>query len=428
MRYRYVPTFVLVCLICLGCQTVTAPRQLAPAAVSVDRFDIRTNPWVSLHFFAFHAARAASGEGYGYRTVSLFPEDAALLDDPAIAADFAPMAKMYAPVLDDRLFRGGLFTIARQLGEGLQTIEDGEVRSTFEAFMPTYREHFWPRHQAMAETFAARLQADMAAQGPALLAVTADELGASWGDSDYITYVSAYTNWAGAFSNDNILFLSAADPDIAAHALEVYVHETAHGEPIGDTIRPAANAALAAHGLEHDRFWHYLQFKATGEAAKRVLGEDYVPYAHATGLTDRGDAKIWYDALDAVWDRYDSLADRAMAAAAFVAAARRAAIPSEQINGPALLITGEADRLGPSTTMAEQLTRRMEAHGFEHTVRHIHYQDAGHNLAGGEQAYGVPNLPPMDRGHAREGTWEGNSVAGVAAWAKVLSFLHSHLK
>ncbi|HSM07419.1 MAG TPA: hypothetical protein VLA33_00195 [Gemmatimonadota bacterium] len=288
----------------------------------MDRFDIRTSPWVSLHFFAFHAARAASGEDYGYRTVPLFPEDAALLDDPAIAAAFAPVAEMYAPVLDNRLFRGSLFAVVRQLGEGPQTIEDPEVRSTFEAFMPTYREHFWPRHRPMAEAFAARLRADMAAHGPALLAATADQLDASWGDADYLTYVSAYANWAGAFSNDNILFLSAADPDIAAHALEMYVHETAHGEPIGDTIRPAANAALAAHGLEHDRFWHYLLFKATGEAARRVLGEDYVPYARATGLAGRGDSKIWYDALDEVWDQYDSLADRAMAAAAVVAAAQ----------------------------------------------------------------------------------------------------------
>lgn len=319
MRYWYVPALVLVCL---SCQTVTAPRPLAPVTVSVDRFDIRTSPWVSLHFFAFHAARAASGEEYGYRTVPLFPEDAALLNDPAIAADFAPMAEMYAPVLDNRLFRGGLFAIARQLGEGPQTIEDPEIRSTFEAFMPTYREHFWPRHQTMAEAFAVQLRADLAAHGPALLAATADELDASWGDADYLTYVSAYTNWAGAFSNDNILFLSAADPNIAAHALEVYVHETAHGEPIGNTVQPAANAALAAHGLEHDRFWHYLQFKATGEAAKRVLGEDYVPYARATGLAGRGDTKIWYDALDVVWDQHDSLADRAMAAAAIVAAAR----------------------------------------------------------------------------------------------------------
>ena len=312
-----------IALACLSCQTASeATRQPTVGSIELDRFDIRTSEWVSLHFFAFHAARALSGEDYGYRTVPLFPEDAALLEDSAIAAAFAPMAEMYAPVLNQRLFRGSLFAIARQLGEGPQAIEDPEIRSTFEAFMPTYRQYFWPRHQEMAEAFAARLRADMAAHGPALLAATADELDATWGDADYPAYISAYANWAGAFSNDNILILGAANPDIAAHGLEIYVHETAHGEPIGNTIRPAADAALAAHGLEHDRFWHYLQFKATGEAAKRVLGESYVPYARATGIASRSDTRIWYGALDAAWEQYDSLEERAMAAVAIVAAAQ----------------------------------------------------------------------------------------------------------
>lgn len=322
MRLLSVPAIALAFL---SCQTAApqAPQRAAPTGVALDHFEVRTSEWVSLHFFAFHAARALSGEDYGYRAVPLFPEDATLLDDPAIAAAFAPMAELYGPVLDNRLFRGALFDLARQLGEGPQAIEDPEVRSAFAAFMPTYREYFWPRHKVMAEGFAAELRADLATHGQALLAATADELDATWGDADYLTYVSAYANWAGAFSNDNILFLSAADSAIAAHKLEMYVHETAHGEPIGNTIRPAADAALAAYDLENDRFWHYLQFKATGEAAKRVLGQDYVPYARATGLAGRGDTKIWYDALDAVWDQHDSLADRAMAAAAIVAAGRQ---------------------------------------------------------------------------------------------------------
>lgn len=108
-------------------------------------------------------------------------------------------------------------------------------------------------------------------------------------------------------------------------------------------------------------------------------------------------------------------------------AAHPAAISAERINGPVLLITGEADPLWPSMDMAEQLVRRMETHAFEHAVQHVHYADAGHNFGGGEQAYGVPNLPPKDRGDSRGGTRQGNSVAGVAAWAEALAFLRSHL-
>jgi hypothetical protein len=307
----------------MSCQTAPpAPAQPIRAAdeALLDRFEIRTSEWVSLHFFAFHAARALSGEDYGFTTVPLLPEDAELLEDPTIAGAFAPVAELYRPVLGNRLFRGGLFNFARQLGDGPEGIEDAEARAVLEAFMPVYREHFWPRHGAMAREFAGDLEAELARHGEALLLATADELDADWGDAHYLTHVAAYTNWAGAFSNDNVLFMSASDPDIAAHRLEVFVHETAHGRPIGNTIVPAADKALAAHGLENDRFWHYLQFQATGRAAKRVFGEEYVPYVVATGLASRGDTKTWYDALDAVWDRHDTLEARAIAAAGIVAA------------------------------------------------------------------------------------------------------------
>jgi dipeptidyl aminopeptidase/acylaminoacyl peptidase len=107
-------------------------------------------------------------------------------------------------------------------------------------------------------------------------------------------------------------------------------------------------------------------------------------------------------------------------------AANRAAIPAEEINGPVLLISGKSDSLWPSTVMAEQLSHRMKANGFEYEVKHISYPDAGHNMGGGEQAYGVPNLPPKDRGDSRGGTREGNSIAGAAAWKEVLAFLQAH--
>ncbi len=78
--------------------------------------------------------------------------------------------------------------------------------------------------------------------------------------------------------------------------------------------------------------------------------------------------------------------------------------------------------------MAEQLVDTMETNGFAHTVRHVHYPDVGHNFGGGQQAYGVPNLPPKDRGDSRGGSRQGNSIAGVDAWREVLSFLASHLR
>ena len=299
-------------------QVHAQPVEISDAATT-DRFEIRVSEWVSLHFFAFHAARLRHDKKYrGF--VALLPEDRTLLENPAIAAAFEPLARAYDPVLDNRLFRGGLFSTVKSL-DAAETI-DPELRAAFDAFMPTYRTYFWPRHRALAEQSAHAMRTQIATNGEAMANAVAEELGTSWGTSDYVFYLAPYTNWSGALSNDNHVYMSALDENIARYPLEMFFHESAHGEPIGSTIEPAADAALAAHGLESDRFWHYILFTATGKAAQRVLGEDYVPYSIGTGLTEAEGSKVWYDALLSVWDEHDTLEARAIAAAALVAAQR----------------------------------------------------------------------------------------------------------
>lgn len=108
--------------------------------------------------------------------------------------------------------------------------------------------------------------------------------------------------------------------------------------------------------------------------------------------------------------------------------ASAAAIPVERINGHVLLLSGSADGLWESSQMADQVLERLNANGFAFEAAHRAYEDAGHNLGGGQQAYGVPNLPPKDRGQGPGGTRQGNSVAAVDAWVATLNFLNSHLR
>ena len=316
----------LLSLTCSMLEPATQPQsQLAEASValpdgeSTDRFQLGTSEWVALHFFAYHATRAQAGLD-DWMSVPLLPKDAALLANPTIAAEFAPVAELYTPVMELPLVRGGLFSFLIGLDEAPESIEDPDNRAVLEAFMPIYRKYFWPRHRAMAELFAHEMRAEIAIHGPAMAAAVADELDSGWGDRDYTVYALPYVNWAGAMSGAGHVYLSAQEEELANPPLEIFFHETAHNRPIGEKIRPAAEAALAAHGLESDRFWHYLLFYATGRAAKRVLGDDYVTYTEATGLRTREDTKPWYDALEAVWDEHNTLEDRAMAAAALVAA------------------------------------------------------------------------------------------------------------
>lgn len=104
-----------------------------------------------------------------------------------------------------------------------------------------------------------------------------------------------------------------------------------------------------------------------------------------------------------------------------------AVIPVERINGPVLLISGEEDRIWESTAMANEVVARLDDHDFEYPVRHVRLEDAGHNTGGGEEAFGVPNLPAKERTPSPGGTKQGNAVGSIVAWREALAFLNSHL-
>lgn len=59
-------------------------------------------------------------------------------------------------------------------------------------------------------------------------------------------------------------------------------------------------------------------------------------------------------------------------------AVSRAAIAVERINGPLLLLSATRDEMWPSTTMAERIVHRLQAHDFAFSYQHLPI-DGGHN-------------------------------------------------
>jgi len=289
--------------------------------VARPRFAIEQDPWINLHFFAYHAARAQSGEKLMSR-VPLLEADVAAFDEEARAA-FAPLAAAYAPYLDKSpAFDPELAVIGQQLVDGPDALGDHELADALKAFMPVYQQRFWPLHQQLNEAMAAALDAGLATHGDALAAALARNLDSHWGDALIRVDLTPYTVRQGAFTigDPSHIFLSTGDDDVLAYALEIMFHESSHTHPLGDTLLPAANAALGANGVENPRFWHLLLFMASGMSAKEVLGPDYVPYVWGTGIADRPEMKPYYEALLAVWDQHDTLEARATAAIAIVKA------------------------------------------------------------------------------------------------------------
>jgi pimeloyl-ACP methyl ester carboxylesterase len=93
-------------------------------------------------------------------------------------------------------------------------------------------------------------------------------------------------------------------------------------------------------------------------------GLPFVPYVRAAG-----------DTASLLMLRLRKLHEEALENTASVA---EAAIPVEKTRAAILLVSGKRDQLWPSTSMCEQVMRRLAENGFEHPSQHIAY-DTGHN-------------------------------------------------
>ena len=111
------------------------------------------------------------------------------------------------------------------------------------------------------------------------------------------------------------------------------------------------------------------------------------------------------------------------------AATTRAEIPVERICGPILLISGGDDHVWPAARMAEMICTRLSARNFPHSVQHLHYPKAGHELR-------YPFLPATARTThpaglkfpiSFGGSAEADAEAQKNAWRRAVAFLHSSL-
>jgi dienelactone hydrolase len=117
-------------------------------------------------------------------------------------------------------------------------------------------------------------------------------------------------------------------------------------------------------------------------------------------------------------------------------AVRTAAIPIERTRAPVLLVSGDRDRMWPSSHMAASLTARSAAAGRETEVVHLRYPDAGHPLAPWRPEFrwrplarALDRLRLMGFGGVFDlgGRPGANRRALEDAWPRVAAFLHDKL-
>lgn len=107
-----------------------------------------------------------------------------------------------------------------------------------------------------------------------------------------------------------------------------------------------------------------------------------------------------------------------------------ATIQVEDIGGPVLLVSGQDDRMWPSSEMADAVIDRLDEYEYPHRYEHLTYEDAGHSISSpyrpttdatsnGKFIRGLP----FDLG----GTPEATAAADADAWPHVLEFLDEGL-
>ncbi len=108
----------------------------------------------------------------------------------------------------------------------------------------------------------------------------------------------------------------------------------------------------------------------------------------------------------------------------------RAVIEVQLTEGPILLISGDSDRIWPSSSMADSIVARLKQFHFAHDVEHLKYPHAGHAAGRPEIVpawQGMTTNPTSGREVEMGGTPKGNAESSLDAIGKVIDFLQRSL-
>ncbi len=205
---------------------------------------------------------------------------------------------------------GGIGDCDELSGAKKKTCDAGlpaKLTRVLDSAAPVYRTHWWPEHDRANRQWVAEVAPLVRTRGLELAQRLAEIYQTKWPAEKIRVDVSAYANWAGAYTTVDPLrvTISSTDPrNQGSAALEVLFHEASHGiaEPVQATI--ARECRQRDKPIPRD-LWHALIFYTTGEVIRPVMtsqgqensgetpGGGYTPYAVREGLYKRG----WDDYL-----------------------------------------------------------------------------------------------------------------------------------
>jgi dienelactone hydrolase len=114
-----------------------------------------------------------------------------------------------------------------------------------------------------------------------------------------------------------------------------------------------------------------------------------------------------------------------------------AAIPIERTEAPIMLISGDRDRMWPSSAMAEMLQARLREHGKGDQAIHLRFPDAGHSFmpwapnagsARRARLFDAFRLAGVGGFFDLGGKPKANRAALAEAWPRAVAFLREKLR
>lgn len=183
------------------------------------------------------------------------------------------------------------------------TAIDAAVTAVLERAAPLYRKAWWPAHHEANRRWHIQMQPLLAQHGETILKFVTNAYQLNWAPGGFAVHVTAYSNWAGAYSTEgNLLVLSSLNQETTGlYGLETIFHEGMH-QWDDQVLRALKNAAEKLNAKVPNGLSHALIFFTAGAAVKRAV-PDHVPYADKFGVWQRGMERL-KPVVEQVWRPY----------------------------------------------------------------------------------------------------------------------------
>jgi hypothetical protein len=182
---------------------------------------------------------------------------------------------------------------------------DPELRATLMRAAPIYREIWWPKHQAENNSRVRDFARLIEQHGEKVRAYITRAYQMEWPKNGHVVNISAYTNWAGAYSTagDLIVISSLDEGSRGSLGLESMFHEAMH--QWDDAMMARLSRLSSEHqtapprpGITHALIWY-----TAAEAVKSVI-PNHVGYAESGGMWKQKQMGSFKPGLDKFWKPY----------------------------------------------------------------------------------------------------------------------------